>query len=167
MPTDGEFTATFNWLRFGLGASWTVWIGADGPNNIPELDPSKLSTLSHRVSESLRIQSPITTRVLLLGETEVDLVNRAVHQPDEVKTLRELEVRLIAYLAAQSERVIPREELLEAVWGYTAGVGSRTLDTTVARLRKKIESNPKAPDYLFTVRRQGYCLKNWRWKPHD
>jgi len=111
--------------------------------------------------------SPPASQVLLLGETRVDLVRREIHRDGEVQPLREMEARLIAYLAAQSERVIPREELLKAVWGYTAGVGSRTLDTTVARLRKKIERQPREPAYLFTVRRQGYCLKHSSWETLD
>jgi len=167
VPTDGEFTATFNWLRYGMGASWSIWVGPDGPSELPQVDPQRVSTLPHRVSEALMNASPPASQVLLLGETRVDLVRREIHRDGEVQPLREMEARLIAYLAAQSERVIPREELLKAVWGYTAGVGSRTLDTTVARLRKKIERQPREPAYLFTVRRQGYCLKHSSWETLD
>ena len=53
-------------------------------------------------------------------------------------------------------RVVSREETLDAVWGHETIPFTRTVDTHVAKLRKKIESNPSDPECLITVHRLGY-----------
>lgn len=69
-----------------------------------------------------------------------------------------LEYELLRLLASNPGRVFSREELLEKVWGYTAGYygDMRTVDVAVARLRDKIEDNPKEPVYILTRRGAGY-----------
>ena len=52
----------------------------------------------------------------------------------------------------------PREELLDAVWGYNAIPFTRTVDTHIAKLRKKIETDSSNPEHLITVHRMGYKL---------
>ena len=54
--------------------------------------------------------------------------------------------------------MVERDELLEAVWGYRAGVRTRAVDNTVARLRKKIEADPRKPRHLLSLRGGGYRL---------
>ncbi len=68
------------------------------------------------------------------------------------------EVELLRYLADRPGQVVSREELLEQVWGYRPGVVSRTIDTTVRRLRKKIERDPRKPEALHTMVGEGYRL---------
>ena len=51
-----------------------------------------------------------------------------------------------------------REELLTEVWGYSAEVMSRTVDTHVAELRRKLERDPANPKHILTVRKTGYRL---------
>ncbi len=69
--------------------------------------------------------------------------------------LTSLEARLLSYLQEQGE-IISRERLLEQVWGYRPGVQSRTVDTTMRRLREKVELDPDAPRHLITVHGRGY-----------
>lgn len=73
-------------------------------------------------------------------------------------TRRELDTLL--YLAAHSNRAVARDELLQNVWGYanTDGLETRTVDIHVAKLRRKLEADPKQPRYLVTVRGGGYRL---------
>ena len=52
--------------------------------------------------------------------------------------------------------MIPRERLLQAVWGYDNGSFTRTVDMHVAKLRKKIETRPAEPTFIVTVHRVGY-----------
>jgi DNA-binding response OmpR family regulator len=54
--------------------------------------------------------------------------------------------------------VVSRQALMEQVWGYHATVLSRTVDTHIAELRKKLEENPAEPCHLLTVRKAGYRL---------
>ncbi|HCP46684.1 MAG TPA: hypothetical protein DIU15_11610 [Deltaproteobacteria bacterium] len=86
----------------------------------------------------------------------VDLTRRQVRRGDNVLTLSTKEAELLAYLASHSGQDIPREELYRQVWGYADGTRSRTLDITVARLRKKIEEEPKRPKHLLTLAGIGY-----------
>ena len=77
-------------------------------------------------------------------------------------TRREMET--LQYLHEHSNRPVSREELLNKVWGYakTMNIETRTVDIHIARLRRKIESQPKHPRYLVTVRGGGYRLLSER-----
>ena len=73
-------------------------------------------------------------------------------------TRREMDV--LEYLHANHDRPVSREELLSKVWGYRRDldIETRTVDIHIAKLRRKIESDPKAPRHLLTVRGAGYRL---------
>jgi len=49
-------------------------------------------------------------------------------------------------------------ELMQEVWGYSSAVISRTVDTHVAELRRKLENDPARPDHIVTIRKTGYRL---------
>jgi len=55
--------------------------------------------------------------------------------------------------------VVTRAELMAQVWSYQHDVTSRTVDTHVAELRRKLERRPSAPEYILTVRKAGYRLR--------
>jgi DNA-binding response OmpR family regulator len=71
-------------------------------------------------------------------------------------TDRVVGLKLLRYLIDHRGAVVPREELLQAVWEYQPGVSSRTIDVHVAWLRQKLEDNPQYPQYIHTVRGVGY-----------
>lgn len=93
---------------------------------------------------------------LLLEIGRVDLRQRQVATPDGPRTLTTKEAELLAYLASRPSEDIPREDLLREVWGYRGSAVSRTVDTTVQRLRKKVEEDPREPRHLITVHGAGY-----------
>ncbi len=70
------------------------------------------------------------------------------------------EMDLLLYLCSQSERPVSREELLSRVWGYAnhMEIETRTVDIHIAKLRRKIESDPASPQVIITVRGAGYRL---------
>ena len=70
------------------------------------------------------------------------------------------EVEILQYLQNHAERPVSREELLETVWGYRKAdsIETRTVDIHIAKLRRKIEPEPKQPKFLVTVRGEGYRL---------
>ena len=72
------------------------------------------------------------------------------------------EVEILLYLLRHRDRPVTRGELLEEVWGYSraAQIEARTVDIHIAKLRKKIELDPKSPRYLVTTRGEGYQLFN-------
>ena len=70
------------------------------------------------------------------------------------------EIEILQYLAAHSDRPVSRSELLSEVWGYARNldIETRTVDIHIAKLRRKIETDAKAPRRLITVRGAGYRL---------
>ena len=70
------------------------------------------------------------------------------------------EIDILVYLAANSGRPVAREELLAKVWGYARNLAieTRTVDIHIAKLRRKIEVDPRQPGNLVTVRGAGYRL---------
>ena len=75
-------------------------------------------------------------------------------------TFTRREIELLSYLALHSHRPISREELLAKVWGYARNldIETRTIDIHIAKIRRKIETDPKQPENLITVRGAGYRL---------
>lgn len=69
-------------------------------------------------------------------------------------TAREFE--LLKFFAQHEGRVVTREQLLDAVWGYENFPFTRTVDMHIAKLRHKIEANPATPRHLITMHRVGY-----------
>ena len=74
-----------------------------------------------------------------LGTRTVDLRAGTICEGSVTTELTPTEVRLLHYLSQRPGEVVPREELLAEVWGYSPSVRSRTIDTTASRLRNKIE----------------------------
>lgn len=100
--------------------------------------------------------------VLELGDgLSIDLENLTGQRGDETLAFTRREIELLRYLDANRERAVSREELLNKVWGYArdAGIETRTVDIHIAKLRRKIEGDPKTPVHLVTVRGAGYRLE--------
>jgi two-component system response regulator RegX3 len=88
-----------------------------------------------------------------------NLVGTQGNRPEPILfTRRELEI--LQYLKQHHDRPVTREELLAEVWGYahTSHLETRTVDIHMAKLRRKIEANPKEPRLLVTIRGEGYKL---------
>ena len=83
---------------------------------------------------------------------------KGVSYHHEIKYTRR-EVEILVYLLRQNKPV-SREELLKEVWGYknTCDLDTRTVDIHIAKIRKKIETDPKSPRHLVTHRGEGYQL---------
>jgi len=96
-----------------------------------------------------------------LGEdVEVDCLNLQGRRNNEALSFTRREVELLQYLQMNSQRPVPRDELLSKVWGYARNldIETRTVDIHIAKLRRKIEPDPAQPRYLVTVRGAGYRL---------
>lgn len=133
-------------------------LGAD--DYVPK--PFSIQQLVLRIEAVLR-RSQVgaeMARTLLIGEIEIDTDNFCgVKDGNEIAfTKREIEV--LSYLAQNSDRPVSREELLAKVWGYARNldIETRTVDIHIAKLRRKIEADSKAPELLITVRGAGYRL---------
>lgn len=92
------------------------------------------------------------------GDVEICPGTHDVLVNGEPVTLRPKEFDLLMALARRKGSVVGRLELLREVWGYDSDVVSRTVDTHVGELRRKLEKDPAAPHHILTVRKTGYRL---------
>jgi DNA-binding response OmpR family regulator len=93
------------------------------------------------------------------GELKIDFDRRMVTLADEEIKVTYVEFEILGALARSPGRVLTRETLLEHVWGDSDYRDPRTVDVHIRHLREKLESDPKEPDYLFTVRGVGYRFR--------
>jgi DNA-binding response OmpR family regulator len=70
-----------------------------------------------------------------------------------------MEIDLLLALVRRRGTVASRLELLQEVWGHSSAVLTRTVDTHIAELRRKLEGDPGAPRHILTVRKAGYRLE--------
>jgi len=98
--------------------------------------------------------------ILQVGETQIDTANRVQINSEYPWSFSRRELDILSFLKTHSERPVSREELLEHVWGYKQAdaIETRTVDIHIAKLRRKIETDPKQPALLVTVRGEGYRL---------
>lgn len=93
------------------------------------------------------------------GNVSVDFDTHQVKRGGRVVELRPKEYALLVALLRRGGRVASRIELLREVWGYAEDVLSRTVDTHVAMLRRKLEPDPAHPRHIVTVRTFGYRIE--------
>ena len=110
-----------------------------------------------RVRNALRTQTEAASpEVLQAGELEIDIASMTVRVQGRIVVTTVREFRLLEYLARHRGRVFTRDQLLDAVWKEGSFVTPRSIDVFVRRLREKIESDPRHPRYLKTLRGVGY-----------
>lgn len=99
-------------------------------------------------------------RTLSLEGIRIDTANLSGQTATGELAFTRREIDLLVYLAEHHERPVPREELLTKIWGYARNldIETRTVDIHIAKLRRKIEADPKNPVNLLTVRGAGYRL---------
>ena len=124
--------------------------------------PFSIQQLMLRIEAVLRRSRSglVAARTIDLGGITIDTENLSgLHDGKEIPfTRRETEV--LSYLAQHTDRPVSREELLLKVWGYARNldIETRTVDIHIAKIRRKIEKDPKVPRNLITVRGAGYRL---------
>ena len=92
-----------------------------------------------------------------MGRLELDFAAREVTMSGKRRVLTHHEFELLATLARASGRVLSREQILDALKGESEPF-DRSIDVHVAKLRAKLEPDPKEPRYIKTVRGVGYML---------
>jgi DNA-binding response OmpR family regulator len=120
---------------------------------------ARVHALLRRTRPSVQPSRMDTPVALRFGEIEIWPLSRQVLRGGEVVPLRPKEFDLLIALVRRQGNVASRHELLREVWGYQDGVFSRTLDTHIADLRRKVERDPAAPRHILTVHRIGYRLQ--------
>jgi len=93
------------------------------------------------------------------GAIEVDPTTRTVLRQGRAVALTPKEFDLLLALLDLQGAVATRLQLMRDVWGYPDTITSRTVDTHVGELRRKLEDDPGAPRHILTVRKTGYRLQ--------
>lgn len=93
------------------------------------------------------------------GSVEVDAAAQLVRRSDRPIVLAPREYALLIALLRRAGAVATRQQLLREVWGHQNDVSTRTVDTHIAELRRKLEDDPARPRHILTVRKTGYRLQ--------
>ena len=141
-------------------------LGADDylpkPFSPKELE-ARISTILRRVGRGNAVvesrELPTGQGVLRLGDLVVDTNRRQVTRGSERINLTYTEFSLLELLFRDPGHVVPRAEILEQLWGYPPrrAADLRVVDVYVARLRGKLEPDPRNPELILTVRGIGYA----------
>jgi two-component system response regulator RegX3 len=141
-------------------------VGADDYIN----KPYRLRELVARMNAVLRRFAPeedtqehvLTETSITVGEVTLDPDQHhvLVHQNEVSMPLKEFE--LLHVLMVNAGRVVPREVLIDRVWGSDYVGDTKTLDVHIKRLRGKIEDDPSAPTRIVTIRGLGYKFERVR-----
>jgi two-component system alkaline phosphatase synthesis response regulator PhoP len=127
--------------------------------------PFGVMELLARVEAILRRTQPSSTPEARDGEDDESVVfgaiavnarSRIVLRDGEEVSLTPKELDLLLALIRRRGAVASRLDLLKEVWGHRAAVVSRTVDTHVAELRRKLEDEPSNPQHILTVHKAGY-----------
>jgi len=123
--------------------------------------PFALMELMARVEALLRRAQTIPRHqnvIYRFGNVEVNAGAREVARNGEAVELTPKEFGLLIALLRRRGAVASRIELMKEVWGHSSAIISRTVDTHIAELRRKLESDPTRPEHIRTVRKSGYRL---------
>jgi DNA-binding response OmpR family regulator len=125
--------------------------------------PFSVREFRSRVKAALRrgnMGGPSSGEPIRAGDLELDFERRTTRMRRKPVELTYVEFEILAALASAPGRVFTREMLLEQVWGDSTYRDPRTVDVHIRHLREKLESDPKRPEYLFTVRNVGYRFRD-------
>jgi two-component system alkaline phosphatase synthesis response regulator PhoP len=117
--------------------------------------PFSLPELRARVGAVLKRAGGIKS-VYRYGAVEVDLDNYLIRHGEEVERLSNREQELLKYLIEHRGKVLNREELLQQIWKYSSGVTTRTVDTHILNVRKKLRDDVANPRFIETYHGIGY-----------
>jgi len=122
--------------------------------------PFGVLELLARVEALLRRTRPSRPQGALVrfGDVEVDPASRTVRRGGVETPLAPKEFELLWALIEANGAALSRDRLMERVWGYGADVLSRTVDTHIAELRRKLDPGEEGPVHILTVRKVGYRL---------
>lgn len=117
--------------------------------------PFSLLELKARVSAVMR-RSGGARSLYRYGAVEVDLDNYVIRHGEDEERLSNREQELLRYLIEHAGTVLPRGELLTSIWRYSPNVTTRTVDTHILNVRKKLRDDAANPMFIETLHGVGY-----------
>ena len=141
-------------------------VGADDyitkPYRMRELVARMRAVLRRLPNESTSGMTDLDGNTLVVGEVILDPEQHkvVVNGAEVAMPLKEFE--LLHILLANAGRVLPRETLIDRVWGTDYVGDTKTLDVHIKRLRAKVEDDPASPTRIVTIRGLGYKFERVR-----
>ena len=117
--------------------------------------PFSLMVLKARIEANLRRVGG-AKKVYRFGNVEVDLDKYVIRHPDHEEKLSNRERDLLYFFIKNRGRILSRDQLLREVWGYKSGIATRTVDTHVLTVRKKLGDSAQEPQFIETLHGVGY-----------
>ena len=128
-------------------------LGAD--DYLPKpFEPRELVVRIQNIFKRARTVS--AENVYQLGELQLDIARKQLTRDDAEVAVTATEFGLLSLLVQNQDRVLSRDEIMQALRGIDADIYSRAIDVLVSRLRQKLQR----PELIRTVRGQGYQLVN-------
>jgi DNA-binding response OmpR family regulator len=121
--------------------------------------PFSLAELAARVRAQLRLAAQTPQASLCVADIDVSLITREVRRAGKTVRLSSTEFDLLVYLMRHRGRVLTREQILSAVWGYEHDPQTNIVDVYIGYLRRKLRT-PESPAPILTVRSVGYRLED-------
>jgi DNA-binding response OmpR family regulator len=118
--------------------------------------PFRIRELLARANSFLRRRNIRDEELYRFGEYEMNLASHKLLRAGRHVDLTAKEFRLLAYFLARQGRALTRDDILNAVWGNSVIVSSRSVDRCVTTLRAKIEEDSSHPRFIHTIRDIGY-----------
>jgi len=120
--------------------------------------PFERQELLARLRALLRRRPPRGSASLVVGDLSLNPDTHEVARANRVVELTQREFELLEYLMRNERIVVPRQRLLEEVWGYDPFATTNTIEVFVSNLRRKLESDGESR-LLHTIRGAGYVLR--------
>jgi len=128
-----------------------IILGLEAGANDYMAKPFRLPVLLARMRAQLRQFAQSDQALLPIGPYVFKpALRQLIDQHDRRIRLTDKEASILKLLYRSADEVVPRETLLEAIWGHNAGVTTHTLETHIYRLRQKIEPDPQTARILVT-----------------
>jgi len=121
---------------------------------------SRVKAVLRRAEMSRSVEESGDEQPMVVGDLRIDFLKRSAKVRGAEATLTYVEFEILQILARAPGRVFTRDMLLASIWGDASYRDQRTIDVHIRHLREKIESDPKDPEYLLTVRGVGYRFRD-------
>ncbi len=135
-------------------------VGADDyvtkPFRLRELVARVRAALRRAGAGSANAQEVRSEEVLEVGDVRLDAARHEVHVRGDLVPMPLKEFELLELLLANAGRVLPRDVLIDRIWGPNYFGDTKTLDVHIKRVRAKVEEDPSRPARIVTVRGVGY-----------